>query len=89
MTVTSQSMTSFTWVVGSGQVHTRAALVSTAPISGLLETAAAVLPFIVLAAALPWMMVSWLRRRRVSLRPPAVPHEVQIADAAVHHLGAR
>ena len=81
---------SFTWVIGGGQIHTRAALVSTAPISNLLETAATVLLFIVLTAALLWMMVPWLRlRRRASPRAAAVPREVQIADVEVHHLSAR
>jgi hypothetical protein len=79
-----------TWVVGGGQVHTRAAVVSTAPIGGLLETAAAVVLFILLTTVIPRVLVPGLRRRRrVSRHPAAVPHEVQIADAAVHHLGAR
>jgi copper transport protein len=81
---------SFTWVIGGEQIHTRAAIVSTAPIGGLLETAAAVLMLIVLTAALLWIMVPWLRRRRrADLHSGAVPHEVQIADETVQHLGAR
>jgi len=81
---------SFTWVIGGGQVHTRAAVVSTAPIGGLLETAAAVLLFVALTTVIPRVLMAWLRRRRrVSRLPAAVAHEVQIADEAVHHLGAR
>jgi len=81
---------SFTWVIEGGQVHTRAAVVSTAPIGGLLETAAAVLLFVALTTVIPRVLMAWLRRRRrVSRLPAAVAHEVQIADEAVHHLGAR
>ena len=81
---------SFNWVVGGGQIHARAARVSTAPISGLLASAATVLLFAALTAALLWMVVPWRRRRRrASLRPAEAPREVQIADEAVHHLSAR
>ena len=55
---------SFTWNVGGAQVHTRAAVVSTAPIGALLEAAAATLLIIVLAAIAMWVLVPWLRRRR-------------------------
>jgi copper transport protein len=81
---------SFIWTIGGGQIHPRAAVVSTAPIGGLLETASAALLFIVFSAVTPWVLVPRIRRRRWnSLRPGADPYEVQIADAAVHHLSAR
>ena len=50
----------FRWTVGGGQAPTAAAVVSTAPVSGLLEQASAVLLCLVLAA---WFLVLWLRRR--------------------------
>jgi hypothetical protein len=60
---------SFTWTVGGAQGQTRAAVVSTAPIGGDLETVAAVLLCLMFAGwvLVPWMLVPWLRRRRVAV----------------------
>ena len=66
---------SFTWTIGGAQVHTRSAVVSTAPIGGVLERAAAVLSLLLAAFAL-WFLVRWLRRRR---RPLAPDHKMPIA----------
>ena len=53
---------SFSWTIGGGQVHTHAAVVSTAPIGGLLETASIVLLCLVLALGALWVLPAWLRR---------------------------
>lgn len=45
---------SFAWTVRDGQIHTRAAAVSTAPVGGGLERAADVLLWLVL---LPWVLL--------------------------------
>ena len=54
----------FTWTIGGAQVHTRAAVVSTAPIGSLLEAAAAVLLCLILTALTRWVLLPWLRPRR-------------------------
>ena len=57
---------SFTWTIGGAQLHTRAAVLSTAPLGGILEAAAAVLLGLLLAA---WVTVLLLRRRRGAVEP--------------------
>jgi len=60
---------SFTWTIGGAQEQTRAAVVSTAPIGGDLETVATVLLCLMLAGwvLVPWALVPWLRRRRAAV----------------------
>jgi len=55
---------SFSWNVGGAQGQVGKAVVSTAPIRGILEMAAAVLLGIALAALALWVLVPWLRRLR-------------------------
>lgn len=55
---------SFSWTIGGAQVHTRAAVISTAPVGGFLEAAAVILLCLVLAASGLWVLVPFLRRRR-------------------------
>ena len=54
---------SFSWTIGGPQVHTRAPVVSTAPIGSLLEAAATVLLCLILPALTLWVLLPWLRRR--------------------------
>jgi hypothetical protein len=55
---------SFSWNVGGAQGQVGKAVVSTAPIRGILDMAAAVLLGIALAALALWVLVPWLRRLR-------------------------
>ncbi len=57
----------FDWTVGA-QVPTRAAIVSTAPIGGVLQALAAALLCLLLVS---WVSVPWLRRRRRAVPPDA------------------
>ena len=54
----------FSWTIGGLQVHTRAPVVSTAPIGSLLEAAATVLLCLMLTALTLWVLLPWLRRRQ-------------------------
>ena len=58
----------FSWTIQGPQVHTRAAVVSTAPVGSLLEAAATVLLCLILTALTLWVLLPWLRRRNMSLR---------------------
>ncbi len=57
---------SFGWTVGGGPATTRAAVVSTEPVRGLLERVATVLAGLLLLAL---VLVPWVRRRRRDIAP--------------------
>ena len=73
---------SFAWTVGAGQVHTNAAVVSTAPVGAFLERVAAVLLGLMLTAWVLTLLVltPWLRRRRGGVPPGGQSPLAQLDD---------
>jgi copper transport protein len=78
---------SFVWTVGGGQVSTRVAVVSAAPLGGLLEGAAAVFGSLILAL---WLLVPLLLRRRGRRRSSSSAKSVARAnpDAPADRVGS-
>jgi hypothetical protein len=79
---------SFSWTVGEGQVHTRPAVISTAPMEGVLQAVASlVLALLLLILVLTrWVLLPWSHRRRrvVGARLHVVVEEVDATHRSTY-----